>query len=320
MSRLYNIYNKEELMQRLHAEPFQRKTISFYRYCKIFSPQDFRDSLFLAWDKWQVLGRIYVANEGINAQMSIPEGNYEAFLQGLQEVPELCDMPIKVAVEDDGKSFHKLVIKVRKKIVQDGIDDPNFDPSQVGKHISAEEFNQYMEEPDTVVVDMRNSYESEVGHFENAVLPEAKTFREELPEVLQLLQGQEDKKILLYCTGGIRCEKASAYLKYHGYQDVNQLYGGIIHYAHEVNRKHIPSKFIGKNFVFDNRLGERISEEVISRCHTCGTPCDRHINCVNDSCHKLFLQCEACSEKYDSCCQVECQEELHFTKVKTQSL
>jgi len=157
------------------------------------------------------------------------------------------------------------------------------------------------------VVDMRNHYESEVGHFRGAVLPDADTFRQELPMVTGLLKDQKDKKILLYCTGGIRCEKASAYLKHEGFEDVNQLNGGIIHYARQVEAEGLESKFIGKNFVFDERMGERITHEVISVCHQCGSASDRHVNCANDDCHLLFIQCESCAEGMKGCCTVACK-------------
>jgi UPF0176 protein len=112
----------------------------------------------------------------------------------------------------------------------------------------------------------------------------------------------------LYCTGGIRCEKASAYLKHKGYKDVNQLHGGIIDYVRQIKAENLDNKFVGKNFVFDERLGERISEKIISECHQCGKPCDSHTNCANDDCHLLFIQCEECAEKFDGCCTPECQE------------
>ena len=155
---------------------------------------------------------------------------------------------------------------------------------------------------------MRNHYESEVGHFQGAILPDADTFREELPLVIDELKDKKDKKVLLYCTGGIRCEKASAYLKHNGFKDVNQLYGGIISYAHQIKEKGLENKFIGKNFVFDERLGERITDDIIATCHQCGNSCDDHTNCKNDDCHLLFIQCKSCAEKYQGCCTPECQE------------
>jgi UPF0176 protein len=303
---LHNRVNKKELKERLMLEPFKRKTLSFYRYVILENPGEMRNKLFLEWDAMNVFGRIYLAREGVNSQMSVPEHHWDAFLENLDSYEEFKNMPLKIAVEDDGKSFYKLTIKVREKIVADGLDDGTFDVTNVGKHLSAKEFNEEMEKPDTVVVDMRNHYESEIGHFENAICPDADTFREELPLVADILKDKKDKKILLYCTGGIRCEKASAYLKHKGFDDVNQLHGGIIEYARQVREYGLNSKFKGKNFVFDERLGERISDEIVSSCHQCAKPCDRHVNCKNDDCHLLFIQCEECEDKMKGCCTPEC--------------
>lgn len=302
------IVSKEELKRRLYEEKFNRITLSFYRYIYIENPESFRLELLKEWGKLGVFGRIYLATEGVNAQLSVPEENFEAFKSHLESTDYLKEMPLKIAIEDNGKSFYKLTIKVRTKIVADGLDDSSFDASNVGKHLSAAEFNEALNDPEAIVVDVRNHYESEVGHFENAILPDADTFKEELPMIVDLLQDKKDKKILLYCTGGIRCEKASAYLKHKGFLDVNQLLGGIISYAREVKALGLESKFKGKNFVFDDRLGERISEEIISKCHQCGTVSDRHVNCANDACHLLFIQCESCATEYENCCTKECME------------
>lgn len=296
------------LKMRLMEENFRRITISFYRYVIIEHPELLRDELYAEWDALNVFGRTYLAREGVNAQMSVPEHHWEEFLLRLQARKIFENMPIKKAVEDDGKSFYKLKVKVRPKIVADGLDDGTFDVTNVGKHLSAKEFNEAMNDPNAIVIDMRNHYESEVGHFENAICPEVDTFREELPEVEKLLKGKKDKKLLLYCTGGIRCEKASAYLKHKGFTDVNQLHGGIIDYVRQIKDQQLENRFKGKNFVFDERLGEKISEETISECHQCGELCDTHTNCANDDCHLLFIQCEKCAEKYAGCCTPECKE------------
>ena len=240
--------------------------------------------------------------------MSVPQPNWDTFVRKLNEHAYFSEVPFKIAVEDNGKSFYKLIIKVRTKIVADGIDDPDFDPSDTGKYLNAKEFNEIMEKPDTIVVDMRNQYESEVGRFENAFCPDADTFKEELPLVIEHLKGQEDKNILMYCTGGIRCEKASAFFKHKGFKNVYHLKGGIIQYAHEIKEQQLKSKFIGKNFVFDERIGERITDDVIATCHQCGVSCDRHVNCKNDDCHLLFIQCESCEAKYKGCCTPECMD------------
>lgn len=303
---LLNRVNKKELKKRIQEETIHRITVSFYRYVIIDEPQVLRDQLFELWQQMNILGRIYLAKEGINAQMSVPEENWVFFKEKLQQNPLFTDIPLKIAVEDDGKSFYKLTIKVRKKIVADGLDDQSFDVTNVGNHLTAKEFNQAMEDPNTVVVDMRNHYESEVGKFQGAITPDADTFREELPMVLEELQDKKDQKIVMYCTGGIRCEKASAYLKHNGFEDVNQLHGGIIDYVRQIKKEGLPSKFIGKNFVFDERIGERITPDVIAECHQCGNPCDTHVNCANDDCHLLFIQCESCADKMQGCCTPEC--------------
>lgn len=290
-------------------ETFRRKTISFYKYHYLENPQEFRNSIYSDWFAMNCFGRIYVAREGINAQMSVPEHHFEAFLETFEKYDILKDIPIKYAIEDDGKSFYKLTIKVRPKLVADGLDDGSYDVTNVGKHLTGLEFHHLIGQENTVVVDMRNFYESEIGRFEGAVCPEADTFREELEIATDLLQDKKDKKILLYCTGGIRCEKASAYLKNQGFEDVNQLHGGVLEYARQIKVANLESKFIGKNFVFDERLGESVNGQIISHCHQCGKPCDTHTNCANNRCHLLFIQCEECKTKYDGCCTAECAEE-----------
>ena len=305
---LRNRLHKSELIQQLHAETFKRKTISFYRYVKIAEPQKLRDELYARWSGLGAFGRIYLSYEGINAQMSVPEHNWDAFVDLLYSYPAFANVPFKVAVEDNGKSFYKLIIKVRDKIVADGIADPEFDPANTGEYLNARQFNEFIDKDGTIVVDMRNHYESEVGRFEKAFCPDADTFKEELPLVIEHLKGQEEKNILMYCTGGIRCEKASAYFKHKGFKNVFHLKGGIIQYAHEIKEQGLKSKFIGKNFVFDERIGERITDDIIAECHQCGAKCDRHVNCRNDDCHLLFIQCEECEQKMNGCCTGECME------------
>ena len=305
--QLRNIYDKKLLRRKLSEETFRRVTLSFYRYVILENLEPFRDQLYMQFAELQVFGRIYIAAEGINAQLSVPEFNFEKFRELIDSHPQFSGVEFKIAVEDDGKSFHKLIVRIRTKIVADGLQDSSFDVTNVGRHLSASEWNEAMNSDQTVVVDMRNHYESEVGHFKGAILPDADTFKQELPMVADLLKDSREKKILLYCTGGIRCEKASAYLRHHGFEDVNQLYGGIIDYARQVKAEGLETKFIGKNFVFDERMGEKITHDVISTCHQCDQPSDRHVNCANDDCHLLFIQCESCGERMNGCCTPECK-------------
>lgn len=307
---LHNRLSATELKARLAAETFRRVTVSFYQYAKITDPQLFRDELYQALFQLQVFGRIYVAHEGINAQVSIPEHHFEAFRQHLYSIPFLNGIRLNVAVDDNGKSFWVLKIKVREKIVADGITDPAFDMDNRGKYLNAREFNELTEDPDTVIIDMRNHYEFEVGHFDNALEVPSDTFREQLPMAVEMMEPHKDKNIIMYCTGGIRCEKASAYMLHRGFKNVFHLEGGIIEYTNKAKEWGLPNKFRGKNFVFDERLGERISEEIISQCHQCGEPCDMHTNCANEGCHLLFIQCEKCAAKYNGCCSEACTEVL----------
>lgn len=320
MAILHNRVSQKELKERLYQETETRTTISFYQYFPIPDPQAFRDELYQALQVLKVFGRIYVAHEGINAQISVPQSHYEALQQYLYTIPALNGLRLNIAVDDDGKSFWVLKIKVRDKIVADGITDPAFDMSNKGKYVNAAQMNELLNDPDTIVVDMRNHYEYEVGHFVKAIEVPSDTFREQLPMAVDMLKDHQDKNIIMYCTGGIRCEKASAYMLHNGFKNVFHLEGGIINYARQVKDQGMDSKFIGKNFVFDDRLGERITEDVIAKCHQCGKPADNHTNCANEGCHLLFIQCEACAQQYEGCCSKDCQDFIHLPEEEQKEL
>lgn len=311
--KLYNRLDLQSAKSKLNAETFKRITVSFYNYFHLADPIEFRDELFMKFNELGVLGRVYVAHEGINAQISMPEDNFVAFREFLYSYAQLNGIRLNVAVDDDGKSFFVLKIKVRDKIVADGINDETFDVNKRGDYLNAEAFNRFMNDhPDTLLLDMRNHYEFEVGHFDSAVEVPSDTFREQLPMAVEMARGHEDKPIVMYCTGGIRCEKASAWMKHNGFNEVYHIEGGIIKYANDVKKLGLENKFIGKNFVFDDRMGERISDDIIAHCHQCGAAYDTHVNCANDACHLLFIQCPECANKYEGCCSLECQETIHL--------
>ncbi len=340
---LRNKYGPRELRGRLEAEGFPRTTLSFYRYVRLADPAALRNELYAEWEALGVFGRIYLANEGVNAQLSVPTHNFEAFRKALDARPEFTGVPFKIAVEDDGKSFLKLTLKVRQKLVADGLTDDAFDVSNVGEHLDAEAFNRKLEQG-ALVVDMRNNYECLIGHFEGAYLPKADTFRGAIDEVVEMLRQQpaqvseqsssvdpaipalsqegrtattHQPEILLYCTGGIRCEKASAYLRHHGFTRVGQLHGGIIDYARQIKAQGLPSRYKGQNFVFDERLAERITDDVVSTCMQCGRPSDRITNCQQHTCNLLLVQCEACATAYAYCCTPSCRE-IHLLPEEVQ--
>lgn len=311
---LFNKLSKSQGLKKVLNENFARKTVSFYKYVIIKYPKALRDQLYKNWQKLNVLGRVYLSFEGINAQISVPDDKYDDFLKDVKSIHYFKDIIFKLAIEERQESFFKLTIKVRKKIVADGLKNNEYDVTKVGKHLNAEQWNKAMDQGATVV-DMRNHYESEIGRFKNAVCPDVETFKQELPLVKKLLKNKKSKKILLYCTGGIRCEKASAYLKHHGFKDVNQLHGGIIDYTRQIKEDScLENKFEGKNFVFDERRSEKISSKIISKCHQCGSSCDTHVNCANVNCNLLFIQCDACKKEYNNCCSLECIDVINLTK------
>ena len=321
--QLWNTLSKEELVKQLNESGLQFITVSFYQYAQIENPSLFRDHLFLQWSKLNIVGRTYVAKEGINAQISVPVPFFEQFRDELYQISFLDGIRLNIAVEDGGVKhpFLKLKIKVRDKILADGLNDETFDVRNKGIHLNAEEFNKLTDDPNTILIDFRNHYESEVGYFKGAITPDVDTFRESLPVIEdEFLKGNEDKNIVMYCTGGIRCEKASAWYKHRGFKNVHQLEGGIIKYANDCKNLGIENKFVGKNFVFDERRGERITDDVVAVCHQCGNPSDVHTNCVNDGCHLLFIQCDACKSQFENCCSSECQEIIHLSEEEQKAL
>lgn len=312
MAQLHNRISRKELKERILQDTTPRTTISFYCYFKIDEPAAFRNTLYRDFKEFGVLGRIYLAEEGINAQMSVPTQNFEAFKTYLYSYEALNGLRLNIAVDDDGKSFYVLDVKVRNKIVADGINESSFDMANKGRYVNAEQFNELTNDADTVVIDMRNHYEYEVGHFEKAIEIPSDTFREQLPMAAEMMEADKNKNIIMYCTGGIRCEKASAYMLHRGFKNVFHLEGGIINYVNQVKEKGLDNKFHGKNFVFDQRLGERVTDEIISQCHQCGKPADTHVNCVNDACHLLFIQCDECKQKMEGTCSNECLYFIHL--------
>lgn len=310
MAVLHNRVNNRELKEQLLSDNTARTTVSFYRYFYIENPKAFRDFLYKALSNLDVLGRIYIASEGINAQISVPTVSIQDFQLFIDSIHGLENLRLNQAVEDNRKSFWVLKVKLRDKIVADGIQDESFSMNKKGRYVNAFQMNEMMNNPDTFIIDMRNHYEYEVGHFDHAIEIPSDTFRAQLPMAVEMMEPHKDKNIIMYCTGGIRCEKASAYMLHQGFKNVFHLEGGIIHYTNEVKKAGIENKFIGKNFVFDNRMGEAVSHHIIAHCHQCGAPCDTHVNCKNEACHLLFLQCENCAVEMNNCCSKDCKDFL----------
>ncbi len=306
---LHNKKSSLESKNSLEKSKLPRIVLSFYRYTEIKNVELFRDFLFINLNKLDVFGRVYVSKEGINAQISVLKKKYGELSFFLRNISFLKKTKLNLAIEHNYKSFFKLTIKVKNKIVADGIKIEDFKSNNSGKHVNAKQFNELLLDPNTVCIDVRNHYESEIGHFIGALKPNVDTFTQSLPVIENHVSKlNNDKNILMYCTGGIRCEKASAYLKHKGYINVFQLKGGIIQYAREVNEMKIRNLFRGKNFVFDNRRSEKVTNEIISLCHQCGEKSDQHVNCSNNACNLLFIQCKSCQKKMKNCCSIDCIE------------
>lgn len=312
MGVLFNRVERKKLIEMVRQEPFRRKIVSFYRYAPIEDPQTLRDELYKSWLELKVLGRIYVAREGMNAQMSVPEMNWEKFLETLSTYPFFKDIFINHASTESSYAFFKLDVRAREKIVVHRLREDPFHNSTPGKHLSPQEFHEMANDKNAIVVDARNSYECDIGHFENAFLPTSKTFSKILPELKEKLAPYKDKKIMMYCTGGIRCEIASAYLKKEGFQEIYQLQGGIIHYINEMQNSSTPSKYKGSVYVFDERMAEATNREKMGKCYQCDAAHSAHSNCGYIRCHGLIIQCPSCAEKYQNCCSVECIEKRNL--------
>jgi len=306
--QLYNKLSSQENSEIIDKSNQTRFVVSFYKYHLIKNPIIFRNFIFIILNNLDILGRVYVSGEGINAQISVPKENYNKFKIELEDISFLQGIRLNLAREHFNKSFLKLKIKIRKKIVSDGLKENQIKLNIKGTYISAKEMNNHIKNKNSVILDVRNHYESEIGHFKNAITPNVDTFRESLPLILNKMKNNKNKNIVMYCTGGIRCEKASAMMKSKGFKNIFHLEGGIIEYAKQVKDQNLENLFLGSNFVFDERRAEKISNHIISNCHQCDKPFEKHTNCANVSCNLLFIQCDSCKSKYNNCCSNKCMD------------
>lgn len=284
------------------------RVLLYYKYVHIENPEAYVEKHLKFCKALGVKGRILVAEEGINGTISGTVEQTTAYMNAVRMDPRFEDMVFKVD-EADGHAFKKMHVRHRKEIVNLSLEE-DVDPNRLtGKHLEPKEFYRAMLEDDVIILDARNDYEYEVGHFRGAVKPDIKTFRE-LPQwIKENLQEHKDKKILAYCTGGIRCEKLTGFLIKEGFQDVNQLKGGIITYGKDPEVK--GKRFDGKCYVFDERLTVPVNQEediVVGHCYYCGEPEDRVVNCANPWCNKQHIACEECERKYRRSCSKECRE------------
>lgn len=286
----------------------KRKIISLYQYFTVYNPESMSSIIKKVLKKYDVLGRIYISKEGINIQISVPKRNIKYVVNFFRNMNAFTKkININFSIENQGMAFWKLQVKVRRQLVSNNFYSLPILGVLEKKYLNAFEVNKIFYNTNTVFVDIRNHYEYEIGHFQNALEIPANTFREQLDKLKDFLKPYIHKKIVLYCTGGIRCEKAAALLTKHNFQNIYQIYGGILGYINQVKKNNLSMYFKGKIFVFDERLTERITKDVFSICRNCKKITDRaHINCLNSFCHRLFIQCLSCSKKFKSYCSEKC--------------
>ncbi|KAJ1969367.1 hypothetical protein IWQ62_000673 [Dispira parvispora] len=293
----------------------ERCTFSFYAFVPLTSERaiELRKYLKLQLkDPLQILGRVYLSEEGINGQVSCPSTQTVQLRELLESIPEFQHITLNEAISHQ-TSFEKLVVTVRKQLVRDGVSIRDIDIHQQPEYLSPAEWHSELSSlpSNALLIDMRNNYESTIGHFQNAVRPEVTTFSEEIQVMKDLVQGKEEDPIYMYCTGGIRCSKAGAILKSAGFRDVKMLRGGITAYGRFIRKSGLPSLYIGKNFTFDQRLGEAITNDVLGTCYQCGTQSDQYVNCASDQCNTFFIQCTACAIKHhDTCGDQRCIDDV----------
>ncbi|MDE4085632.1 rhodanese-related sulfurtransferase [Planococcus maritimus] len=280
----------------------------YYLYTPIENPEEFAAEHLAACKELELKGRILVSDEGINGTCSGTIEQTEQYMEMLKSDPRFADIVFKID-EADGHAFKKMHVRAKKEIVHLGLEE-DINPNELtGNYLEPAEFYRLMQDQDTVVIDARNDYEYDLGHFRGAVRPDVETFRD-LPEWIQENKEQfEGKKILTYCTGGIRCEKFSGWLKREGFEDVNQLHGGIVTYGKdpEVQGK----LWDGQLYVFDERIAvpvNQVEHTIVGKDHFTGEPCERYVNCANPECNAKILSSEENEHKYMRSCSDECRE------------
>lgn len=280
------------------------EVILYYNFVNLKDPEELCLEHKEYLKKLGVKGRVYISSEGINGTLGGTPDKLEQYKAWLREIDGFEDTDFKTD-QSDTVPFAKLVCKVRDEIVSIHVD--GLDPDEGGRYLEPSEWRELMEsDEDFVMIDVRNDYESRIGHFEGAITPDVNSFYE-FPGWLEQAEIPKQKKVLMYCTGGIRCEKFSVLMKEKGWEDVNQLHGGILRYAKEEKGKH----YKGKCFVFDDRLVVPVNEnnlEPIARCEITGKPADSYINCANMECNKLFVCSEEGAEKMEGCCSEKCRQ------------
>ncbi|MTI31285.1 rhodanese-related sulfurtransferase [Xanthovirga aplysinae] len=276
----------------------------YYCYTTIGEPEVFREEHHQLCLELGLLGRIIIAGEGLNGTVSGLKEDCEKYMQAVKADPRFAHTDFKVEPHVS-HAFQKLYVRVKPEIVHVGLHDIN--PNErTGKHLEPDEFREMKDHDDVVILDVRSNYEHKLGKFKNALTLDIDNFRE-FPEKVKELEHLKDKKVLTYCTGGIKCEKASAFLLEQGFEDVYQLHGGIIKYGIEAGGE----DFEGQCYVFDGRIAKEVNKVnplVISECYICGTKSDRMVNCANSQCNIHVPICQDCGWEYEGACSTTCKD------------
>ncbi|MFC4767599.1 rhodanese-related sulfurtransferase [Effusibacillus consociatus] len=286
------------------------RVLLYYKYVRIEDPVEYAQQHLQFCKDLGLKGRILVAEEGINGTVSGTVEQTETYMEEIRKDPRFADMVFKID-EADGHAFKKMFVRPRKELVTFRLEE-DIDPNQLtGKYLSPKEFYEALQDPDVIVLDGRNDYEYDIGHFRGAIRPEVESFREFPEWIRENLSQYKDKKILTYCTGGIRCEKLSGFLLKEGFKDVAQLHGGIVTYGKDPEVK--GQLFDGKCYVFDERIAvpiNQVEEVIVGKCHHCGVPAEKYINCAEDFCHLQHIVCPECEEKFQGYCSEECRSKV----------
>ncbi|PAE18220.1 oxygen-dependent tRNA uridine(34) hydroxylase TrhO [Robertmurraya siralis] len=283
------------------------RVLLYYMYVPIEDPEEFAAEHLAFCKELGLKGRILVAAEGINGTVSGTVEQTEQYMKKMNDDPRFAEMVFKID-EADGHAFKKMHVRPRKELVTLRLED-DINPNELtGKYLSPKEFYQAMQDPNTVVIDARNDYEYDLGHFKGAVRPDIKAFRELPNWIRENKENFEGKKVLTYCTGGIRCEKFSGWLVKEGFEDVGQLHGGIVTYGKDPEVK--GQLWDGQLYVFDERISvpvNRVEHVIVGRDHFTGEPCERYVNCANPECNDKILCSEENEHKYMRSCSHECR-------------
>ncbi|NIH16585.1 MAG: rhodanese-related sulfurtransferase [Buchnera aphidicola (Periphyllus lyropictus)] len=306
MSGIFRFLNNKKFLKS-NIDEHLRINFSFYKYFYIKDKIYIKNKIKKFFKKLEIFGRIYISSEGINVQANVLKKFFyimKKFIYNLHL--DLNNVFINIGIDNFKQSFFSLVIKIKKRIVNDNLKLSLLNSNYYPKYLDSKSVNKYLNNKNVIFIDIRNNYEYKIGHFKNSISINTKTFRSQLSNLFRYIKNYKKKKIVIYCTGGIRCEKTAFLMYKKGYKKVYQIYGGIIGYVNDCKKNNNPVNFLGKNFVFDFRLKENITQEILSNCYHCSNKSDYYLNCMNEKCNLLFIQCLICSKKYKSFCSEKC--------------